>query len=113
MPDFEPTPITIVNQGKPVVNHAAIYRRGDGVVAAFVDLGSKRCQPAGTEWTDGEAPVIGIEHVEGTSLHPHKTAEGDTSIRFDDFAGWTVWSSSISRYELFVCLVKQEDAPHA
>jgi hypothetical protein len=113
------TKITILVQGKPVVNDAYIYRPGESVVAIGVDMRSKYCEVAAMGG-DPDGPVVDIEATERSlyladeildleDLSTEHSEQNDlTEIRFDEFQGWSVWSANIFRYTLAVCLIKNE-----
>ena len=95
--------IAIKQQGAPRVNNGCVAVGAESIKALEVDMHSKYCNISAT--TGGDIPGVMISEDEN-SLHLHKTKKGDTWIEFPQFKGWTVWSASIGRCTLYVCLVK-------
>lgn len=92
-------------QGAVLVNEGYVHRRGDNVVAAYVDLKSKRAEYAGAIYEGGKPPVICLDASEET-LHIDESKKGETTlVEFPDFVGWTVFSAHVSKYTLAVVFV--------
>lgn len=90
----------------PSSNRGIIYAKGPRVVCIVVDMKSKRGEVTGSIWSSKDCiPGVMINKTEGT-CHHDETTEYDTVIYFPEFKGWKLFSSVISRYTLYVCLVK-------
>ena len=101
----EKTKITIENQGQPLVNCAVIHRRGDGVVAILIDLHSKNCDILCYGSGGDSCPTLTISANEKSLYLNANSKDSTTTIRFDEFRGWSIWASEISRYSIMLCLV--------
>jgi len=100
------TEVFIETQGCLVVNRAYVIGRGDNVVALNIDMKSKRGQIEGVAGSDKHHALI-IARVEDT-CDEHPTAKGWTILSFPEFKGWRIWTATISRYTLAICLIKND-----
>lgn len=106
--------IRITEQGCVRVNAAHIHRTGNGIVAVYVDLHSKRAMLCYTGSGDDEPPSITLKADENTlHLDESKPRESMTTFDFPEYPGWRVFAADVpGRYTLAVCLVAP-DTPNA
>ena len=101
--------IDIKIQGGPILSdiYGYIETKGKNIVAIEIDLKSKYCDVDYTiHGSDGDCG-IGIVATE-ESLHINKKKkEVATEIYFPEFNGWYIWATNLSRYTLYVCLVRE------
>lgn len=98
--------VRIDTQGAVDVNYGVVYKKARNVVALEIDLYSKYCEVTCIGTLVG--PVLGLSAGKN-SMHLKKGAHRDdtTYIELPEFVGWDVWSASISKYSLFVCLTRE------
>lgn len=101
--------VKIKKQGAPIVNinHAIAIVKYKNIVAICVDMKSKYCQVDYLS-SDGGYEYIAI----GAGSETIKLKEGVdpmecTKIYFPEYRGWDVFSHTLSRYTLRVCLIKK------
>ena len=100
-----PVQCVVHTQGAVVVNDAYCHRRGDKIVAIYVDLASKRAEYGGASSGEDIAPMILLVGNEET-LHINEEKRGETTlIEFPEFVGWNVFAAHVARYTLAVVLV--------
>jgi hypothetical protein len=102
------TKISVLQQGAPIVctDAAYVHRSGEGIVAMFVDLESKYCETTMHGSSENEPATVYIEASERSLyLDDTKDREEPTEISFDGYPGWVVFSATIARYTLAVCLI--------
>lgn len=106
------TPFEIRTQGAPVMSHTYGYltKRGDDVVAFYIDLNSRGCEVVATG-SDGEhsPPLLYIGATEWASgLKPGCDPESSyTELAFPGYEGWDVFTATISKYTMAVCLTRR------
>jgi hypothetical protein len=107
--ELETTEISIVQQGPMRINHAIVCERGENVVAIVVDMASKRGAVCGEISDEDGVPAVMIEANEH-SLHLDEKADTrlDTMVAFPAFKGWRVWCADVSKYSVYVCLVRRD-----
>ena len=69
---------------------------------------SKRCLDDGypPDFSKNQIPQIRITAT-NESMRLLDNYDGDTIIGFPDFSGWRIWLSELTKYELRVCLRKE------
>lgn len=96
----------IETRGGPILNEGIVIAKGNNILAASIDMESKRCEIDGETTDDNNCPVFMIGKNNDT-LHLTKGKENEwTIISFPDLAGWDIFCSDISRYTMRVCFVK-------
>lgn len=106
MRKLRPVKIKIDHQGGPRVNMGYVEASGPRIAAIVIDLHSKRCEVYSTGCDDCGCPVIDV--IGGSEgLHLKKGVEDRlTEVSFPGFKGFSVFSASITKYTLWVCLTK-------
>ena len=102
--------IRITEQGCVRVNAAHLHRAGNGIVAVYVDLHSKRAVLSYTGSGYEDPPSVTLEADENTlHLDESKPRESTTTFDFPEYPGWRVFAADgPGRYTLAVCLVAPE-----
>lgn len=83
----------ILHEGDVNVNDTYIREQSDKCVAFIVDLNVKYCVIDG--YTDTPSVLISAP-----------SSKDYTEIAFPDHEGWAIFSASMSKYSLMVCMVK-------
>ena len=103
------TQTRILHQGAMLINRSLVYERSKNICAIIVDMKSKRGDILCDGSHDDGSPTIAVESVKSSvHLNPKTSADDPTEIAFTDFKGWTVWSATVSKYTIYVCLVKEQ-----
>lgn len=98
----------ILTQGAIEINQAYIHQRSETVVAIFIDMKTKRADILSVGCDDNNNPTIMLEaNEESVFLKKDVEREKPTEISFPEFKNWDVWSVNVSKYTVFVCLVKR------
>jgi hypothetical protein len=97
----------IIKQGAPIVNDGFVYREGKGIVAIHIDLCSKYCIIDATGECDSISSIYVGTDKRSIKLDESKNGEM-TEISFPDYKGWDIWSATLARYTLRVCLINKE-----
>lgn len=104
--DLKPVAMRVLQQGAVRVNHAHAHRSGDGVVAIYVDLASKRIEIDGTGSGDEDLPCLWLAAA-SDSLHLDEShpRTRQTVIEFPEYPDWQVFSAAVTgRYTIALCL---------
>ena len=99
--------VKITNQGGPMLSDdkALIERQGKDVIAASIDMRSKRAVLYGNGLNDYPIILIGADE---DTLNLKKGKEKElTEIAFPELRGWRIWTANISRYTLFICFTRK------
>jgi len=97
MKEFKDVIFDIVRQGVPTVNHCLLLIESKDIVALDIDLEQKHCTIAYTGAED-DTPLVGLLGYGDKDYNP-------TEIIFPEYKGWSIWSISISRYTVAICLI--------
>lgn len=103
----KPLKYELVRQGTPLLKEAYIMAESNSVVAIQINMRSKRCRVYAWGSDENSMPNILIDSTE-ESLHLHPENKGDTIIEFPQYKGWEVWSATIAKYSLYLCLVHRD-----
>lgn len=102
------TEINIKRQGAPVADYAYIERESDEIALVVIDMKSKGCvikYVFGSLYGDPPSVIVGTDEH---SLHLSEEFDRDetTEIELPEFTGWSIWTESEGRYDLYLCLIK-------
>lgn len=95
-----------VLHGSVKVNSYAIIKRSKDLIAIEIDLATKYCELACTTSSSGCIPGVILDRTKHTLYFDPKKRNISTEIEFEEFKGWTVWSSNASRYSVRLCLIR-------
>lgn len=95
-----------VEKGALLINRAFLYKKYKDIALVIVDMKSKRGEILITGNSDG-FPDMYISATED-SLYLNTKCKKDkpTLITFLGFKNWNIITTGISKYSVFVCLVK-------
>lgn len=100
--------INIITQGAPDVNCAYAVCRGENIIALYIDMHSKYCDVSGTT-TDNQCPALFITaYLRSLHLKNGVRPDKETYVSLPEFKGYEIFSYSVARYSIAVCLVKRE-----
>ena len=102
--DHKEVKLSIRTHGQVVVNDAILYAEGETVCAISIDLKSKYAEIFSLG-CDEHCPEIILEATDRT-IHTTKSESEFTTIRILNYEGWQVYTATVSRYTLMVCLTK-------
>ncbi len=91
-----------VTRGRVIVNSACVHKRSRNIMLVEIDLKSKYAQVYG--YGDFCVALSADEHT--LHVDKRKNPESLTSIEFPEFKDWSIYLSSVGRYTLSLCLVK-------
>ncbi len=99
----------VTMQGAMLINHAYIHQAGTNVCAIAVDMKSKRGEILCDGCDENNSPMIIIEAVK-ESMHLKKGVKRTepTVMVFPEFKHWSVWASNVTKYTIYICLVKNK-----
>ena len=99
--------IKILNQGAITVNrNGNVHRMSDNVCAIVLDLKAKYAEIFSVGSDDCSNPTIAFSVNEDTLYFDESLKNEITEISLPDFTNWNVWSINVSKYAVYVCLVK-------
>ena len=98
---------TVSHQGAITVNNCVIYEKSDTVIAFSIDTKNKWGEISATGSDENDIPCIMLEaNKNTTNIRTGTTTEDLTQIDFPEYAGWTIFCCSWSKYSVYVCMVK-------
>ena len=107
---IEEVKFEISMQGAPRMSHTYIAKQADGIVAFYLEMHSKRCEIVAMGSDADETPVIDISAGDhGLHLDESKPKDAITEVRFPDFKGWSIHSTSSGRYTIAICMIRNVD----
>lgn len=103
------TPIQILEQGAPRVNHAVVIAEHDDIVLIHLDLGSKRCG-VDRHIGPGDFPTIAVEVTEESLRLDETKGIADTIVEFPEFDKWQIHMLQvIGKYTIGLCLTPLDE----
>ena len=111
MKNYRSTPITIKQQGAPVLSQDVAYvlKEGEEIVALTIDMHSKYCEIGGSiSGSNGDCGILVGAKETSLYLDENKDKDSYTEIYFPEFDGWDCIASNGGRYSLYVCLIKKD-----
>ena len=94
-----------IRKGCIIVNTATMVFYCDTVALISVDLTSKYAVINGCIEGGGDGPSI-LLSKDSDTIQTDDLLEEDSQIEFKDFVGYGVFSATVTKYTLNVCLVK-------
>lgn len=98
-----------VEPGEVLVNHANVEALGLEVIAAYLDLQSKRAEILAICGSSDRGPGLMLRANEET-LYIDEARKGEaTTVYFPSLNGWDVHCAELSRYTAAICFTKRRD----
>lgn len=98
-----------VTPGRVKVNNVGVVCQHDDIIAVEVDLSTKHVSVSGGFHLDADGNTYPLIILMPTEVSVGvANADSDTVIDFTSLTGWSVFAAESGRYNVYVCLVKDE-----